>query len=48
MVRSKNYDILVHHDINSYLDNTKEAVICVAMLKNGKMIHFETGATLLD
>jgi hypothetical protein len=44
----ENDDILVTHDFMSYPDDTKEAVIGVAMLKGGKIIRMETGATLLN
>ena len=32
----------------SYPDNTREAVMLVAMIKDGKVIKMETGATTLD
>jgi len=32
----------------SYPDDTKEAVMAVAMIKDGKVIRFETGATSLN
>ena len=32
----------------SYPDNTREAVMLVAMLSDGKVIKMETGATSLD
>jgi hypothetical protein len=44
----ENDDILVSHDFMSYPDNTKEAVMHVYTLKDGKMIRIETGATPLD
>jgi hypothetical protein len=43
----ENDDILVSHDFMSYPDNTKEAVMHVYTLKEGKMIRIETGATPL-
>ncbi len=44
----ENDDILVTHDFMSYPDNTREAVMGVALLKDGKIIRMETGATSLD
>ena len=32
----------------SYPDDTREAVMLIAMLKDGKVIKMETGATSLD
>ena len=43
----ENDEILVTHDFMSYPDDTKEAVMGVAMLKDGKIIRMETGATQL-
>ena len=44
----ENDDIMVEHSFMSYPDNTKEAVMLIAMLKNGKIIRMETGATRLE
>ena len=44
----ENDDIMVTHDFMSYPDNTREAVMGVATLKEGKIIRMETGATSLD
>jgi len=44
----ENEDILVTHNFMSYPDATKEAVMSVHMLKDGKIIKMETGATLLS
>lgn len=44
----ENDDIMVTHDFMSYPDNTREAVMSVATLKEGKIIRMETGATSLD
>ena len=44
----ENDEILVSHDFMSYPDGTREAVMGVAKLKDGQIIRFETGATLLD
>lgn len=44
----ENDDIMVEHSFMSYPDNTREAVMMVAMKKEGKIVHVETGATLLD
>ena len=43
----ENDDIAVMHSFNTYPDNTKEAVIVVHMLKDGKITRMETGATPL-
>ena len=44
----QNDEILVQHAFMSYPDDTKEAVMIVALLKNGKIICMETGATSLN
>ena len=44
----ENDDILVTHDFMSYPDDTKEAVMGVIMLKDGKIIRMETDATPLN
>ena len=44
----ENADILVQRAFMSYPDDTKEAVMLVAMLKDGKIIRMETGATPLN
>ena len=44
----ENDDILVAHSFMSYPDNTREAVMMIAMKKDGQIIHVETGATALD
>jgi hypothetical protein len=43
----ENSEIMVSHNFNSYPDDTKEAVMLVCMLKDGKIIRMETGATPL-
>ena len=44
----ENNDILIQHNFMSYPDDTREAVMLVAILKEGKIINLESGATLLD
>ena len=44
----ENDDVLVRHAFMSYPDDSREAVMMVAMLKDGKIISMETGATALD
>ena len=44
----ENDEIIVSHSFMSYPDDTREAVMLVAMLKDGKIIRMETGATTLD
>ena len=44
----ENDNILVQHNFMSYPDNTREAVMLVAILKDGKIIRLESGATTLD
>tara|TARA_B100001741_G_C16061116_1_gene373295 strand:- start:89 stop:427 length:339 start_codon:yes stop_codon:yes gene_type:complete len=41
----ENQDILVQHDVIVFPDGTKEAVMGVHNLKDGKIIKTETGAT---
>ena len=43
----ENDEILVSHDLMSYPDVTKEAVMLVYMLKDVQIIRMETGATPL-
>lgn len=44
----ENDDILVEHSFMSYPDDTREAVMMIALKKDGKIIRVETGATKLD
>ena len=44
----ENDDILIQHNFMSYPDDTKEAVMLVAILKDGKIFNLESGATPLD
>ena len=44
----ENDDILIQHNFMSYPDNTREAVMLVAVLKDGKIFRMESGATPLD
>jgi hypothetical protein len=44
----ENDDIMVQHMFMSYPDDSKEAVMGIAMLKDGKVIRMETGATSLN
>ena len=44
----ENDDILIQHNFMSYPDDTREAVMLVAILKDGKIINLESGATPLD
>ena len=44
----ENSEILVEHSFMSYPDDSREAVMLVAMLKDGKVIKMETGATSLN
>ncbi|MDA9765706.1 hypothetical protein N9D07_03490 [Alphaproteobacteria bacterium] len=44
----ENDDVLVMHSFMSYPDDSREAVMMVAMLRDGKIISIETGATALD
>ena len=44
----ENDDVLVMHSLMSYPDDSREAVMMVAMLKDDKIISMETGATALD
>jgi len=41
----ENQDILVQHDVIVFPDGTKEAIIGVHTLKDGKVVKTETGAT---
>ena len=44
----ENDDILIQHNFMSYPDDTREAVMLVAILKDGKIINLDSGATPLD
>ena len=44
----ENDDIMVAHSFMSYPDDSREAVMLIALKKDGKIIHMETGATTLD
>ena len=44
----ENDEILVDHSFISYPNNSREAVMLVAMIKDNKIIKMETGATTLD
>ena len=41
----ENEDILVEHSVMDFPDGTREAVLHAHMLKDGKIIRTETGAT---
>ena len=43
----ENADILVEHSVMNFPDGTREAVMGVHFLKDGKIVRTETGATLL-
>jgi hypothetical protein len=44
----ENNDILITHDFMIYPDDTREAEMMVAKLKDSKIIHMETVATPLN
>lgn len=44
----ENNEILVMHQVMKFPDATKEAILIVHNLKEGKIIRSETGATLLQ
>ena len=44
----ENEDILVMHSIGHFPDGTKEAIMAVHTLLNGKIVKTESGATLID
>jgi ketosteroid isomerase-like protein len=44
----ENDEILIMHDFMTFPDGSKEAVMAVNMLKDGKIIRIETGATPLS
>ena len=45
---NRNEDILVIQNIGNFPDNTKEAIMAVHTLSNGKIIKTESGATRID
>ena len=44
----ENDDILVEHSMMGFPDGTREAVMAVHTIKDGKIIRTETGATLIQ
>ena len=44
----ENIEIVVDHSFMSYPDGARDALMLIAMLKDGKIFHIETGATSLD
>ncbi len=44
----ENDDILVMHNIGNFPDGTKESIIAVHNLVDGKIVKTESGATALD
>ena len=45
---SWNNEILVMHHIGKFPDGTKEAIMAVHTLSNGKIVKTESGATRID
>ena len=43
-----NMRIRVSNDFMAYPDDTREAVMLIAVVKDGQLIRIETGATLVD
>ena len=44
----ENDDIMVHHNIGNFPDGTREAIMAVHTLKDGKIIRTETGSTPIE
>ena len=44
----ENTEIMIDHSFMFYPDGIREAVMLVAKLKDGKILHMETGATSLE
>ena len=44
----ENEDILVMHSIGHFPDGTKEAIMAVHTLSNGKIVKTESGATRIN
>ncbi len=44
----ENDEISVDHSFMSYPDNSREAEMLIAMIKDSKIVKIETGATTLD
>lgn len=44
----ENDDIMIDHSVMSFPDGSKEAVLASHMLKDGKILRLESGATRLD
>ena len=43
----ENEDVMVEHSVIDFPDGSREAIISFHRLKNGRVIHVETGATLV-
>ena len=43
----ENDDILVDHTVTRYPDGSRESLIRVRMIEDGKIIRMETGASLM-
>lgn len=44
----ENGDILVDHSVMSFPDGTREAILTANILKDGKVVRMETGASPLE
>ena len=44
----ENEEVLVDHSVMNFPDGTTEAILRFSLLKDGKMIKSETGATLIS
>ena len=44
----ENEDVLVEHSVMDFADGTREAIVGFNRLKDGLIIHTETGATPVD
>ena len=44
----ENDDILVEHSIMRFPDGTRESIIIVQMIENGKIVGMETGASKME
>ena len=44
----ENNEVFVEHSVMDFADGTRESIITFNRLKDGQIIHSETGATLVD
>ncbi len=44
----ENNEVMVEHSVMDFADGSREAIISFNRLKDGLIVHTETGATIID